>query len=123
MDMHTCPVGCCSQAARTAGCADWVLWGQDPAIFTGSDVRIRDPDLPLLHFAVAFRGAAWTDPDSIALMVMQTMIGAWDKNAGSGAPRLYRQKGQDEVQHCAHGHADHDRRLGQERRLGRAPPI
>ena len=61
--------------------------GQDPAIFTGSDVRIRDPDLPLLHFAVAFRGAAWTDPDSIALMVMQTMIGAWDKNAGSGAPR------------------------------------
>ena len=24
---------------------------------------------------------------SIALMVMQTMIGAWDKNAGSGAPR------------------------------------
>ena len=58
---------------------------QDPATFTGSDVRIRDPDLPLLHFAVAFRGAAWTDPDSIALMVMQTMIGAWDKNAGSGA--------------------------------------
>ena len=64
-----------------------MIWGQDPAIFTGSDVRIRDPDLPLLHFAVAFRGAAWTDPDSIALMVMQTMIGAWDKNAGSGAPR------------------------------------
>ncbi|KAK9846657.1 hypothetical protein WJX81_008604 [Elliptochloris bilobata] len=57
---------------------------KDPALFTGSDVRIRDPDLPLLHFAVAFRGAAWTDPDSIALMVMQTMIGAWDKNAGSG---------------------------------------
>ncbi len=52
-------------------------------------MRIRDPDLPLLHFAVAFRGAAWTDPDSIALMVMQTMIGAWDKNAGSGAgPRV-----------------------------------
>ncbi len=97
---------------------------QDPAIFTGSDVRIRDPDLPLLHFAVGFRGASWTDPDSIALMVMQTMIGAWDKNAGSGArPSLCLPMGSclgpvDYARpHCAHGHADHDRRLGEERRL------
>ena len=77
-----------SRQPRELGALTGLCWGQDPAIFTGSDVRIRDPDLPLLHFAVAFRGAAWTDPDSIALMVMQTMIGAWDKNAGSGAPRL-----------------------------------
>ena len=57
---------------------------QDPAIFTGSDVRMRDPDLPLLQFAVAFKGASWTDPDSIPLMVLQTMLGAWDKRAGTG---------------------------------------
>jgi len=30
------------------------------------------------------KGAAWTDPDSIALVVMQTMLGGWNKNAGAG---------------------------------------
>lgn len=57
---------------------------QHPAIFTGSDVRIRDDDMPLAHFAFAVKGASWTDPDSIALMVMQTMLGGWNKNAGAG---------------------------------------
>ena len=54
-------------------------------MFTGSDVRIRDPDLPKLHFAVAFKGAAWTDPDSIPLMVIQSLIGAWNKHGMAGA--------------------------------------
>ena len=40
--------------------------------------------MPLAHFAVAVKGAAWTDPDSIALMVMQTMLGGWDKYASAG---------------------------------------
>ncbi|GBG76521.1 hypothetical protein CBR_g22269 [Chara braunii] len=57
---------------------------KDPAVFTGSEVRIRDDDMPLCHFAVAVKGAAWTDPDSIPLMVMQSMLGAWNKNAGAG---------------------------------------
>lgn len=57
---------------------------ESPAIFTGSDVRIRDPEQPNMQFAVAFKGASWTDPDSIPLMVMQTMLGAWDKNSGAG---------------------------------------
>lgn len=58
---------------------------QGPAFFTGSDVRIRDPDVPNTHIAIAFQGASWTDPDSIPLMVMQTMLGAWDKNSGAGS--------------------------------------
>lgn len=44
---------------------------QDPFLWTGSDVRIREPDMPTIHFAVAFKGASWSDPDSVALMVMQ----------------------------------------------------
>jgi len=44
---------------------------QAPAYFTGSEVRIRDPDQATMQFAVAFKGASWTDPDSIPLMVMQ----------------------------------------------------
>ncbi|VFQ66651.1 unnamed protein product [Cuscuta campestris] len=60
------------------------LVANNPAIFTGSEVRIIDEDLPLAQFAVAFAGASWTDPDSIALMVMQQMLGSWDKSCGGG---------------------------------------
>ncbi|KAI3909376.1 hypothetical protein MKW98_007900 [Papaver atlanticum] len=56
----------------------------EPAIFTGSEVRIIDDDVPLAHLAVAFSGASWTDPDSVALMVMQSMLGSWNKSAGGG---------------------------------------
>lgn len=47
-------------------------------------VRMIDDDIPLAQFAVAFEGASWTDPDSIALMVMQSMLGSWNKSAGGG---------------------------------------
>ncbi|XP_065005004.1 probable mitochondrial-processing peptidase subunit beta, mitochondrial isoform X2 [Musa acuminata AAA Group] len=60
------------------------LVAKEPAIFTGSEVRIIDDDIPLAQFAVAFSGASWIDPDSIALMVMQSMLGFWNKNTGSG---------------------------------------
>ena len=32
---------------------------QAPAFFTGSDVRIRDPDLDKMHFAVAYQVRAY----------------------------------------------------------------
>jgi len=57
---------------------------QNPAYFTGSDVRVRDPDLPKLNFAVAFKGASWTDADAIPLMVIQSIIGAWNKGGAGG---------------------------------------
>ena len=58
---------------------------QNPAKFTGSEVRFRDPDQPIVHFAVAYKGAAWADPDAVALMVMQSLIGSWSKRSGVGA--------------------------------------
>ncbi|KAJ6290396.1 hypothetical protein OIU78_026178 [Salix suchowensis] len=60
------------------------LVAKDPAYFTGSEVRIIDDDVPLAQFAVAFQGASWTDPDPIALMVMQALLGSWNKSAGGG---------------------------------------
>ncbi|QCE04965.1 mitochondrial processing peptidase [Vigna unguiculata] len=63
------------------------LAAKEPAIFTGSEARlleILDDDIPLAQFAVAFEGAAWTDPDSVALMVMQAMLGSWNKSTGGG---------------------------------------
>ncbi|KAE8659487.1 putative mitochondrial-processing peptidase subunit beta [Hibiscus syriacus] len=56
----------------------------EPATFTGSEVRMINDDVPVAQFAVAFEGASWTDPDSIALMVMQAMLGSWSKNVGGG---------------------------------------
>lgn len=52
-------------------CVNKAMVLQDPYLWTGSDVRIREPDMPNIHFAVAFKGASWSDPDSVALMVMQ----------------------------------------------------
>ncbi|KAK4477579.1 hypothetical protein RD792_016814 [Penstemon davidsonii] len=60
------------------------LVAKEPAIFTGSEIRMLDDDIPLAQFAVAFEGASWTDPDSIALMVMQSMLGSWNKSSGGG---------------------------------------
>ena len=48
---------------------------QEPSLYTGSYVHDRFPDATDVSFAVAFKGASWTDPDSIPLMVMQTMLG------------------------------------------------
>lgn len=45
---------------------------------------MRDDDAPLAQFAVAFNGVSWTDPDSVALMVMQAMLGSWNKSTGAG---------------------------------------
>ncbi|GLT36219.1 hypothetical protein SLA2020_106130 [Shorea laevis] len=60
------------------------LVANEPAAFTGSEIRMIDDDIPLAQFAVAFEGASWTDPDSIALMVMQAMLGSWNKNVVGG---------------------------------------
>lgn len=60
------------------------LVAKEPASFTGSEVRIIDDDMPLAQFAVAVQGAPWTDPDSIALMVMQSMLGSWNKSVTGG---------------------------------------
>jgi processing peptidase subunit beta len=57
---------------------------QEPALYTGSSVLDRQPDTAQCCLAVAFKGAAWTDPDSIPLMVMQTLLGGWDRNNTSG---------------------------------------
>jgi processing peptidase subunit beta len=56
-------------------------------MFTGSSVYDRRPDTEQCCFAVAWKGASWTDPDSIPLMVMQTMLGARLGERGPGQGR------------------------------------
>merc|ERR1719296_647142 len=52
--------------------------------FTGSDIRVRDDDMPLAHIAIAVEGCGWTNPDNIPLMVANTLIGSWDRSMGGG---------------------------------------
>ncbi|XP_022841363.1 Metalloenzyme, LuxS/M16 peptidase-like, partial [Ostreococcus tauri] len=69
----------------TEGASTEALVSKNPGHFTGSEVRIRDDDMTTCHFAVAFKGASWTSPDAVPLMVMQAMLGSWDKHAiGAG---------------------------------------
>jgi len=53
-------------------------------VFTGSEIRVRNDDLPLAHIAVAVEGLSWTDPDYFTLLVIQTILGNWDRNVGGG---------------------------------------
>jgi len=56
-----------------------------PCRYTGSDVRVRDDDMPFAHIAFAVEGCGWTNPDNIPLMIANTMIGSWDRSMGGGA--------------------------------------
>jgi processing peptidase subunit beta len=57
-----------------------------PTTWTGSEVRMRDDYSSdnQLRLAVAFEGASWTDPDSVALMLIREMIGSYSASTGKG---------------------------------------
>lgn len=56
----------------------------EPARFTGSDILIRYDDMPLAYVAYGFPTAGWRDPDNIALLLIQTMLGSWDASVHGG---------------------------------------
>ncbi|KAG1056126.1 hypothetical protein G6F43_001963 [Rhizopus delemar] len=56
-------------------------------IFTGSEIRLRDDVLPVARIALAVEGAPYLSSDYFNLLVMQAIIGAWDKGL-NGAPFL-----------------------------------
>jgi mitochondrial-processing peptidase subunit beta len=51
--------------------------------FVGSEVRIRDDDMPTAHIAIAVEGVGWSSPDYFPMMVLQSIIGNWDRSLGS----------------------------------------
>lgn len=55
-----------------------------PAHFSGSDIRIRYDDYPEAHVAFAFPVGGWNDADHIPLMVIQQMLGSFDKAQAMG---------------------------------------
>lgn len=55
-----------------------------PAAFIGSDLRIKNDELPLAHVALAFEGFSWTSGHSFPLLIMQTLLGQWERTSGAG---------------------------------------
>lgn len=55
-----------------------------PAIFTGSELRDRNDDMPVAHVAVAVEGAGHDSPDNIPLMIANSLIGNYDRSFGGG---------------------------------------
>ncbi|CAL1537626.1 unnamed protein product [Lymnaea stagnalis] len=78
----------CSLAERHFGKMTAGYDGEIPILpqarFTGSELRIRDDLMPLAHVAIAVEGCGWQNPDNLALMVANTLIGSWDRSHGGG---------------------------------------
>ncbi|XP_018975329.2 cytochrome b-c1 complex subunit 1, mitochondrial-like [Cyprinus carpio] len=52
--------------------------------FTGSEIRMRDDEMPLAHIAIAVEGAGVASPDIVPLMVANSIIGSYDITFGGG---------------------------------------
>ncbi len=58
---------------------------QAPAPFVGSDIRMRDDSIPVAHVAIAMETGGWTDAHAFPVMVMQQLLGSWDRTSGGGS--------------------------------------
>ncbi|PWN47590.1 putative MAS1-mitochondrial processing peptidase beta chain precursor [Violaceomyces palustris] len=51
--------------------------------FVGSEVRIRDDTSPTINLAIAVEGVSWSSPDYFPMLVLQSIMGNWDRSLGS----------------------------------------
>ncbi|KAJ1849134.1 Mitochondrial-processing peptidase subunit beta [Coemansia sp. RSA 2708] len=54
-----------------------------PPRFWGSDLRVRNDDIPQAHIALAVQGVGWTDPAYFSMLTLQSLIGNWDRSLGA----------------------------------------
>lgn len=97
----------CGLAAQHFGSVPTVPKGgvevaMDPAVFTGSDIRVRFDSDDTAHVAFAFEGASWTSEYAFPLMLMQSMLGSYDRTSGLGknvASRMCQEVAEMELAH------------------------
>jgi mitochondrial-processing peptidase subunit beta len=53
--------------------------------FIGSEVRIRNDEVPTANIGIAVEGVGWSSPDYFPMMVMQSIFGNWDRSLGSSS--------------------------------------
>jgi processing peptidase subunit beta len=57
--------------------------------FCGAELLYRTDEVgALAHFAVAYEGVPWTDPDSFTFMIMQSIVGNYKRGEGLVPPKL-----------------------------------
>jgi len=74
----------------------------EPARFTGSDIRVKFDSDNTAHVALAFEGASWTSEYAFPLMLMQTMLGSYDRASGMGknvASKMCQEVAENELAH------------------------
>jgi len=74
----------------------------DPAIFTGSDIRVKFDSEDTAHIALAFEGASWTSEYAFPLMLLQNILGSYDRTSGLGknvASRMCQEIAEGELAH------------------------
>ncbi|KAJ1973257.1 Mitochondrial-processing peptidase subunit beta [Dimargaris xerosporica] len=52
--------------------------------FVGSEVLVRNDEMDTAHIALAVEGVGWSDPDYYTMLLMQAIIGNWDRSLGAG---------------------------------------
>ncbi|EEB07310.1 peptidase complex beta subunit Qcr1 [Schizosaccharomyces japonicus yFS275] len=52
--------------------------------FVGSEVRVRDDEMSTANIAIAVEGVSWKDPDYFTALVMQAIVGNWDRAMAAG---------------------------------------
>ncbi|KAF9177008.1 hypothetical protein BGZ50_009330 [Haplosporangium sp. Z 11] len=52
---------------------------------SGSEIRLHDGTMPQAHIAIAVEGCGWTSPDYYTMLVLQSVIGTWDRSLGASA--------------------------------------
>jgi processing peptidase subunit beta len=57
---------------------------REPTPYTGSQILVRDDTIDEAHVAVAVKGVSWNHPDYYTFMLLQTIIGSWDRTVGGG---------------------------------------
>ncbi|KAK0545938.1 Mitochondrial-processing peptidase subunit beta [Tilletia horrida] len=54
-----------------------------PTKFVGADVRVRDDNAATCNFAIAVEGVSWKSPDYFTMLVLQSILGNWDRSLGA----------------------------------------
>jgi len=52
--------------------------------YSGSAVTHQDCSMQDVHLAIAVEGVSWSSPDHLPMMVIQNIIGNWDRSLGAG---------------------------------------
>jgi processing peptidase subunit beta len=56
----------------------------EKAVYTGSDIRMRFDSDDIAHISLAYEGASWTSKYAFPIMLLQTMLGSYDRSAATG---------------------------------------